>query len=1042
MDREQDYQLFVSYTRTPDAKLARELERFLESFHTVQPLGDPMPLTPLRVCVDGSDFSMPPMAEREGRVRQVLDVVYTHLARSRELLVLCSEEAVDSRWVAQEISWFIEHYGSGRVRLAFTEGEAPWKEPARYFPRPLLDQGLDKSIAYDLRGYDRRRSSQWHQVPDFSREMVRLAADLHGRSAGDLYPTWLEAELERARRQSATMASNARFETFSGDPARAVLAAYQAYQLHPDDASEAAMRDAYRVAVMHHHNRRQISQITGSGPSYLAGRWKQGDVFTKNSRDGRFRLLVTERGRDGPHPPGEVFLLNNETTRVVKLLPSKRPNYRVEESAFDRSIERVFVTRYFDLYVYDMDGSLIDTYTFSRFTKSPVHLVDGLFLGRWILGAETKGGVWLVDPEGGRDAVITVHPEFHGDATIFTDMSPDGSRISLVYESGKADLLELERDDQPRLRTLAEQGCLYAGFPTGRSDQVVTAGERGILSILDIRPKTIRKRLVTEPLGSDVDWVSWDADTQRFALVGGDRQIHIADAETGMTVATLDYRDQLDWRDAMAIQAPHTYVDPAGAWTPGEGVPFTNDELAVSALERHGDQTWVVTETWPNEYWPAHQVHLVENGRAFFLADGDVPITDRYDMLKLGGSQRSFARVSGFLRAFPPEGLVHTMLMTNGDLWVGTRSGAYRRDDNRFERMTPPGVDVHDLVEIDGVVWIYGSTGAYAFDGRRLLRVTDPFLHVSTVQKVGQHIWMLGKPGSTAFGPAWRVDGWLATAVPDRHTPIKQLFETPDAVWLAGETGLFRVRGDEVVAQELELAIHTLQQVGGTIWCTTQCKSLLGGASPLLRIDADTMEVQEFNLGVPVLIPVGDAVYITHGGMQAWPLNDTPTGVRRLSRLDERSPRPIELGDADVRRVTEHLGTPWVLTSRGAFTLDGERAVAVSAPQLSYSDVTLLQGSSWLLAKTGAVRLRGGHATVFDTEYPVRKVIRVCDATWLLTSTDDRAAGPAYRVQGSECFRHDPGDGLGVASVVDYGNESWFLTRRGQRAGPMIRSVQ
>ncbi len=597
---EADFHLFVSYTRTPDAALAQEVERFLESFHTVRPPGGSEPLPPLRVCVDGSDFSMPPMAEREGRVREILEVVYTHLARARELLVLCSSGAAQSEWVDKEIRWFLEHRGANRIRIAFTEGVAPQNEEKRHFPPAVLEHGLLKGLAYDLRGYDKRRARDWHQVADFSREMVRLAADLHGRSAGDLYPTWLEAELERARRQSTTMASNARFETFAGNPARAVLAAYQANQPYPSEAGEAALRDAYRVAMLHYHNRRQIVQITGSGPSYLAGRWKQGGVFTKTSANGRFRLLVTERGRDGPHPPGDVFLLNNETLRAVELAAHDK-KYRVEEAAFDRAIERVFVTRYFDLYVHGLDGGLLGEYAFSSHTKSPIHLLDGLFQDRWILGAESKGGVWLVDPDAKRQT-ITVHGELYGDATVMTDMSPDRRRLTLVYESGKANLLELDSAGKPQLRPLADAGALYAGFPTRRNDQVVVTGRDGTLRTIEIDADETRELLRAEPVGTDVDWVSWDPETNRLALVGGDRAIHIADAETGLRIATLDYADAIDWRDAISMAVPHTFVEPGPAWEAGKGEPFPSDALAVSAIERTGSQTWIVTEEWPSEY--------------------------------------------------------------------------------------------------------------------------------------------------------------------------------------------------------------------------------------------------------------------------------------------------------------------------------------------------------------------------------------------------------------------------------------------------------
>ena len=650
-----DFHLFVSYTRTPDAALAQEVERFLESFHNTRLPSQEESLSPLRICVDGSDFSMPPVAERAGRVREILDLVYAHLARARELLVLCSSGSARSEWVDKEIRWFIQHRGAGRVRIAFTEGTAPHREPERFFPPAVREHGLLRGLAYDLRGYDPRRAEGWHQVEEFPREMVRLAADLHGRSAGELYPSWLEAELERARRQSTVMASSARFETFSGEPNRAVLAAYQAHQLYPDEVSEAALRDAYRVAVLHHHNRRQIAQISGSGPSYLASRWKQGDVFSKTSPDGRFRLLVTERGRDGPRPPGNVFLLNNETLRAVELATEDK-KYRVEDAAFDRSTQRVFVTRYFDLSVYSLDGGLLGQYAFSRHTKSPIHLLDGLFHDRWILGAETKGGVWLVDPHAGWKGTITVHGEFHGDATLVTDMSPDRRRMTLVYESGKANLLELDAEGKPRLRPLAEAGTLFAGFPTGRDDQVVLTGRDGRLRVLEIGEDEIHDLLHTEPFGTDIDWVSFDPETNRFALVGGDRAIHVADADSGLRIATLDFSDAIDWRDALSVPVPRTFVDPGVAWEPGEGVPFPSDELAVSALERTGDLTWIVTQEWPNEYWPTHRVHLLQNGRAHFLAEGNAPIREENDVVLLADLAAPLRPRVDLPAALPPGG--------------------------------------------------------------------------------------------------------------------------------------------------------------------------------------------------------------------------------------------------------------------------------------------------------------------------------------------------------------------------------------------------
>ena len=133
------YHLFVSYTRTPDGELAREVERFLEGFHAALPTAAPQ-LQALRVCVDGSDFNLPPPdadARTDGQRRDVLNVVFEHLARSRELLVLCSRRAARTRWIEEEVRWFIERRGAGSVRLAFTEGDDQGADPEQWFPAAI-----------------------------------------------------------------------------------------------------------------------------------------------------------------------------------------------------------------------------------------------------------------------------------------------------------------------------------------------------------------------------------------------------------------------------------------------------------------------------------------------------------------------------------------------------------------------------------------------------------------------------------------------------------------------------------------------------------------------------------------------------------------------------------------------------------------------------------------------------------------------------------------------------------------------------------------
>ena len=197
------FDVFISYSTRSDYLLARDLERFLTRFHQLPGI-EKHSLTPLRVCVDGSTF----LQRRQGRVRRVDDVVQEHLARSRQLLVLCSTGAADSPAVRSEVQSFLDTDRAGDVHLAVTDGADPSASPEAYFPEPVRAAGLLETIWFDLRGFNKRAAREWFKVRDFGRERVRLAAELlaavgksRSLTAAELYPDWLEQEQRATKRR-------------------------------------------------------------------------------------------------------------------------------------------------------------------------------------------------------------------------------------------------------------------------------------------------------------------------------------------------------------------------------------------------------------------------------------------------------------------------------------------------------------------------------------------------------------------------------------------------------------------------------------------------------------------------------------------------------------------------------------------------------------------------------------------------------------------------------------------------------------------------
>lgn len=1039
------FNLFISYTRTPDGPLAREVERFLEAFHqTPLPVELATALPPLQVCLDGSDFSLPPLEEdaSDAARRDVLGIIYSHLAQSRELLVLGSRGTAQSEWVDKEVRWFLDHAGPARVRLAFTEGNEPWAEPDAFFPPSVIEQKLHEGIAYDLRGYDKQRAQGWRQVPEFQREMVRLAADLSGYSAGDLYPSWLEAELVRVRRESLTLASTARFETLAGDPSRALLRAYEAHELHPGEATEVALREAYKVAVLHHQNRREMARISGSGPSYLAGRWKQGGVFSKNSHDGKYRLLVTERGKDGPHPPGDVYVVSNETQRATKLVPPEYENNRVEDVAFDRASQQVFVTRYFNLSVYSTGGRRIGGYKFSRHTKSPVHLIDGYFAGQYILGAESKGGIWLVDIKStDRNSTLMVLPEFSGDAAIFCNISANGMLAALVFESGRSALLSLDESGMPRLAEVASEGVLFAGFAAGRDDRLFTSGDGGAIVMWEIEEGSVRESLRMQPLPTAIDWVSVDEGSKRIAAVGADQKLYLLHQESGELLDTLDHADVIDWAAFRSVSVPAAEVNPGSAVTFDEPIPFPSDTLHVANVQHVAGETWLFTEDpGDSEFSKDRKTYLLKGGSAIPFPYGASMVEAHADILWFryapGYGGKAYWRFKDFYRPFPSADLDASCIYEKeGVVWVGTRAGLYRHQGDAHELASPRTMRISHIEEVGGRIWVRSDEGCHVLEGDRLIRVVEPFLKIRAIKEVAGDVWLLTKTDEmfTSDGPAYRVQGYFASPMPDAKAKVSDVLEAGGYTWLATEAALHRV--DEAGIRTITgIApnVEAVFQAGQTLWLTTHTRGFMPHRELAYRMDARTLEPKQLDCNAS-LRKVADRGWMTYHGKE---------GQAVVAEALEDGLQELDLEGASVQDFVMHQNELWLLTSNGVFSFSGASPERVDLPLLSYHARVDLAGEIWLLASNAAVRIKPGEPMTIQTgDHRPKLIVRAGGAHWILTGTGDyfTEPGPAYRVAGRSAKAVTPAEG-GITQVVEIDGEVWLLTGSAGMTGPMMKA--
>ena len=208
--RSSKYSAFISYSRAADGKLAPALQRGLQRF--AKPW---YRLRALRLFRDDASLSANP--DLWGSIEQALD-------DSEFLILLASPEAAQSKWVAEEARWWLEHKGTGQLLIVLSDGELAWgqggldEEHTNALPEPL--RGV---FAEEPRYVDVRWAREEEQLRDrdarFRNVLADLAAPLHGRSKDDML-----GEDVRQHRRALTAAWTAGITVAALGVAAAVLA--------------------------------------------------------------------------------------------------------------------------------------------------------------------------------------------------------------------------------------------------------------------------------------------------------------------------------------------------------------------------------------------------------------------------------------------------------------------------------------------------------------------------------------------------------------------------------------------------------------------------------------------------------------------------------------------------------------------------------------------------------------------------------------------------------------------------------------------------
>jgi WD40 repeat protein len=174
-----DYDAFVSYSHAADGQLAPALQAGLQG------LGKPWyRRRVLRVFRDKTSLSASP--ELWPSIERALDA-------SRHFVLLASPEAARSRWVDQEVGWWLEHRSPATMLIGLTGGELAWDnargafDPARStaLPPAALDWPGEEPLWVDLRWAHEARHVSLRD-PRFREVVADLAAPVRGLPKDEL----------------------------------------------------------------------------------------------------------------------------------------------------------------------------------------------------------------------------------------------------------------------------------------------------------------------------------------------------------------------------------------------------------------------------------------------------------------------------------------------------------------------------------------------------------------------------------------------------------------------------------------------------------------------------------------------------------------------------------------------------------------------------------------------------------------------------------------------------------------------------------------
>lgn len=455
------YNAFISYSHAADDKFAPLLQEALQKF--AKPWYKKRNLEIFR---DESSLSVSP---------QLWNNITKALDQSEYLILLASPVSENSRWVNREIEYWLAHKSIDTLLIALTDGTMEWDNEHNSFlhagnnslPAALDNQFDSEPFYIDLRFWKTEKDLTLIN-PIFKKEILKLAAKLHGRSPNDL------ASEEVTVHRNMILLRNAAIGMLSALLVAAIVLALVANANRKK--AEAATKEAIE--------QRNIAQ----------GNYLISEAKSAAGKDPTLALRLAEEALKKNNDPAiaqaaAAIYHDNELYKTI--LKKKGEVISVFFSGNDKTIGSISDKG--ELWIRDLQGTPIREL---QLQSTGMTIVAHAASGRFILSGDAGGNIRLYDVQANKTAAFQLAPA----AVTAAAVSPGEIMLLIGYTDGTVMLSTLTGNiisklaphraavactafsgDESTLLSADTDGGIFIGKPNGVSIKRFDCGLREVL---------------------------------------------------------------------------------------------------------------------------------------------------------------------------------------------------------------------------------------------------------------------------------------------------------------------------------------------------------------------------------------------------------------------------------------------------------------------------------------------------------------------------------------------------------------------------------